>query len=117
MTNKNLFLNYIADKYIHAVIIATANGTPRVFYNISIPMPAEMSVNGFGSFAVNAGQLISKQNGFKSILLGPADRKQSVSIFTGNGYTKIQLTNAEIADMVKKSRSGTVPKSIFAETD
>lgn len=105
----NLFLNYVSDKLIHA---NTTEDGSRKFANVSIPV--EGSKSGYGSFAVNLGQVIDATKkdgtvvpGMKNILLGAADKTRKVSIATnkkGKKYVTVEMTNQQIVDAVAASR-------------
>ena len=58
---KNLFLNYVSEKLIHSN--KTADGA-RQFANVSVPVAG--SDNGYGSFAVNLGQVDRKSTRLNS---------------------------------------------------
>ena len=104
----NVFVNFISEKMLH--INQTANG--KQFANVSIP--CAQSKTGFASFAVNMGQVLNATKkdgsiveGYKSILLGDADKTRKVSVATnkkGTNYKDIELTNAAIAEAFNASR-------------
>lgn len=102
----NLFLNYVSEKLIHAN--QTEDGS-REFANVSIPV--EGSKSGYGSFAVNKGQILDATKkdgtvvpGMKNILLGAPEKTRKVSIQKGKSYKTIEMTNQEIVDAVAASR-------------
>ena len=102
----NLFLNYVSEKLIHQN--STEDGS-REFANVSIPV--EGSKSGYGSFAVNLGQVIDSTKkdgtvvpGMKNILLGAADKTRKISIQKGKKYVTVEMTNQEIVDAVAASR-------------
>ena len=103
----NLFLNYVSDKLIHA---NTTEDGSREFANVSIPV--EGSKSGYGSFAVNKGQILDATKkdgsvvpGMKNILLGAADKTRKVSIQTGKkSFKTVEMTNQQIVDAVAASR-------------
>lgn len=106
MAKKNVFLNYVSEKLIHQN--STKDGD-RQFANVSIPV--ESSKSGYGSFAVNLGQILDATKkdgtvvaGMKNVLLGAEDGKKSVSIQTDAGYETIEMTNSEIVAAVATSR-------------
>ena len=106
MAKTNIFLNYVSEKLIHSN--QTEDGS-RQFANVSIPV--EGSDNGYGSFAVNLGQVLNATKkdgsvvaGMKNILLGEADKVRKVSIQKGGQYETVDMTNAEIRDAVAASR-------------
>lgn len=102
----NLFLNYVSTKLIHSN--QTEDGS-RQFANVSVPIAD--SDNGYGSFAVNLGQILpatkkdgSEVAGMKNILLGEADKTRKVSIQKGGKYESVEMTNQAIVDAVAASR-------------
>lgn len=112
MAKKNgLFMNYVSTQLVHQV---TAN--ERTFSNVSIPM--ETSANGYGSFAVNQGQIFkstkrdgSEITGLCSILLGAPEKTRKVSIAVKKSprskkltYQTVELTNAQILEAWTASR-------------
>lgn len=104
----NKFINFISEKMLH--VNKTADG--KEFVNVSFPY-AE-SKTGYASFGVNLGQVLDAKkhdgtvvSGYKSILLGDADKTRKVSIATnkkGTSYKNIEMTNAAIADSYEASR-------------
>ena len=73
----------MATKFMHFVNMALIHeqhsSDGRMFYNISVP--CQQSKNGYGSIAVNPGQLLDAKkfdgtvvDGYKSILLGAEER-------------------------------------------
>lgn len=102
----NLFLNYVSEKLIHSN--KTADGA-RQFANVSVPV--EGSDNGYGSFAVNLGQVLpaTKKDGtvvtgMQNILLGDATKTRKISVLRGGKYESIELTNEQIVAAVAESR-------------
>ena len=105
---KNLFMNFTSEAMLHKN--QTADG--KEFYNVSIP--CSQSSTGYASFAVNVGQVLDATKkdgtvvpGYKSILLGAADKSRKVSVATGKkkiSYKRIEMTNKEIVDSVNASR-------------
>ena len=102
----NLFLNYVSEKLIHSN--KTQDGA-RQFANVSVPVAD--SDNGYGSFAVNLGQVLpatkkdgSVVAGMKNVLLGDATKARKVSVLRGGQYESIEMTNAEIVSAVTESR-------------
>lgn len=108
----NTFINFVSAKLLHTN--KANNG--REFVNVSIPV--EASKTGYGSFAVNPGQVMNSTkkdgslvDGYKNILLGAADKQRQVSICTKTAtkkspaqYSTIAMTNGEIAEAVAASR-------------
>ena len=88
----------------------TADG--KEFVNVSFP--CRESKTGYASFGVNLGQVLDAKkhdgtvvSGYKSILLGDAEKTRKVSVATnkkGTSYKNIELTNAQIADAFEESR-------------
>ena len=102
----NLFLNYVNEKLIHQ---NTTEDDSRQFANVSVPVKSSKS--GYGSFAVNLGQVLdatkkdgSVVEGYKNILLGDANKTRKVSIKKGKKYVKVEMTNQEIVNAVAESR-------------
>lgn len=103
------FMNFVNMALIHE----QKNSDGRTFYNISVP--CEKSKNGYGSIAVNPGQLLDAKKfdgtvveGYKSILLGAEDKERNVSIATnknGTSFKTIKLTNAAIAAGFEAARA------------
>ena len=108
MTKKNIFMNFVSEAMIH--INKTTEG--KEFANISIP--CSKSTTGYASVAVNLGQVLPATkkdgtvvDGYKSILMGSADKTRKVSIATGKkriSYKDIEMTNQEIVDCVNAAR-------------
>lgn len=102
----NLFLNYVSEKLIHS---NKTKDDSRQFANVSVPVAG--SDNGYGSFAVNLGQVLpaTKKDGtvvagMKNILLGDAAKTRKVSILRSGAYDSVEMTNAQIVDAVAESR-------------
>lgn len=106
----NRFLNFVPMQLIH--INTRADG--KQFASISLPC-AE-SKTGYGSIAINLGQLLpatrgkdrTEVAGFKSILLGDEAKTRKMSIATnkkGTSYKDVEVTNAQIADAFEESRA------------
>lgn len=102
----NLFLNYVSEKLIHTN--QTSDGS-RQFANVSIPVAN--SDNGYGSFAVNIGQVLQATkkdgtvvSGMKNILLGDPAKTRKMSVLVGGAYESVEMTNQQIADAVAESR-------------
>ena len=102
----NAWLNYVSEKLIHQN--QTGDGS-RHFANVSIPVAD--SDNGYGSFAVNLGQILdstkkdgSVVDGMKNILLGAPEKTRKVSILKGGQYETVEMTNAQIVKAVAESR-------------
>lgn len=102
----NLFLNYVSEKLIHSN--TTADGS-RQFVNVSVPIAG--SDNGYGSFAVNLGQVLPATkkdgtvvDGMKNILLGAPEKTRKVSVLKGGAYESVEMTHAQIAEAVAESR-------------
>ena len=105
----NVFINFINDAMLHTN--TTAAG--KQFVNVSIPCP--QSKTGFASFGVNMGQVLNATKkdrtvvaGYKSILLGEADKTRKVSVATnkkGTSYKDIEMTNAAIAEAFNAART------------
>ena len=105
---KNLFANFVSEAMLHKN--TTSEG--KVFYNVSIP--CSQSVTGFASFAVNVGQVLDATKkdgtvvpGYKSILLGAADKTRKVSVATGKkkiSYKTVEMTNEAIVKEINDSR-------------
>jgi hypothetical protein len=113
---KNLFLNYVNEKYLHKNKTTTKTGKTRTFINVSIPWP--QSVNGLASFGVNVPQVYdSNTAGYKSILLGAPEKTQRLSIFNGVGFETISVTNAEIVAEVKAARASASKKTKETNTE
>lgn len=101
----NTFVNYVSEKLIHK-----NKAGEREFANVSVPVAGSKS--GYGSFAVNLGQILpaTKKDGtvvagMKNILLGAADKTRKVSVPNDAGeYDTIEMTNQEIVDAVAASR-------------
>lgn len=103
------FMNFVNMSLIHE----QHSNDGRTFYNISVP--CEKSKNGYGSIAVNPGQLLDAKKfdgtvveGYKSILLGAEDKERNVSIATnknGTSFKTIKLTNAAIAAGFEAARA------------
>lgn len=106
MAKKNVFLNYVSEKLIHSN--QTEDGS-RQFANVSIPVAG--SDNGYGSFAVNLGQVLDATKkdgsvvaGMKNILLGEADKTRKVSVQKNGAYETVEMTNQQIIEAVAESR-------------
>ena len=105
---KNIFANFVSEAMLHTN--QTADG--KAFVNVSIP--CSKSTTGYASFAVNEGQVLAATKkdgtvvpGYKSILLGAADKTRKVSVATGdasNPYQTIEMTNADIVKEINESR-------------
>lgn len=102
----NLFLNYVSEKLIHS---NKTKDNSRQFANVSVPVAG--SDNGYGSFAVNLGQVLPATRkdetvveGMKNILLGDAAKTRKVSILRGGSYESVEMTNAQIVEAVAESR-------------
>ena len=105
----NIFANFVSEAMTHKN--QTAEG--KEFYNISIA--TDKSATGYGSFAVNPGQVMPATkkdgtvvDGYKSILLGAPDKVRKVSCAVKKGkkitYKDVEMTNQEIVDAIKASR-------------
>lgn len=104
----NKFINFISEKMLH--VNKTADG--KEFVNVSFP--CRESKTGYASFGVNLGQVLPAKkhdgtivSGYKSILLGDAEKTRKVSVATnkkGTSFKNIELTNAQIADAFEESR-------------
>lgn len=102
------FINFISEKMLH--VNKTADG--KEFVNVSFP--CSESKTGYASFGVNLGQVLDAKKkdgsivaGYKSILLGDAEKTRKVSVATnkkGTSYKNIEMTNAAIADAFEESR-------------
>ena len=102
------FINFISEKMLHTN--RTADG--KEFVNVSFPC-AE-SKTGYASFGVNLGQVLDAKKkdgtvvaGYKSVLLGDAEKTRKVSVATnkkGTSFKNIEMTNAAIADAFEASR-------------
>lgn len=115
MAKNGIFMNYVSRKIVHEQN-AVKDGKTRSFYNVSIPVAA--SANGYGSFAVNAGQVLASTKrdgteipGLCSILLGAPEKTRKVSIAVKKTakskkvtYTDVEMTNQEILDAWNESR-------------
>ena len=102
----NLFLNYVNEKLIYQ---NTTEDGSRQFANVSVPV--KNSKSGYGSFAVNLGQVLditkkdgSVVEGYKNILLGNANKIRKVSIKKGKKYVIVEMTNQEIVNIVIENR-------------
>lgn len=106
---KNIFMNFANEAMLHAN--QTAEG--KSFTNVSIP--CSKSATGYASFAVNDGQVLPATkkdgtvvDGYKSILMGSADKTRNVSVAVKKGrktvYETISMTNQEIVDCVNAAR-------------
>ena len=105
---KNIFANFVSEAMLHTN--TTADG--KEFVNVSIP--CSKSSTGYASFAVNVGQVLDATKkdgtvvpGYKSILLGAADKTRKVSVATGKKkitYKTIDMTNEEIVAEITASR-------------
>lgn len=105
----NVFINFISEKMLHTNTTATG----KDFVNVSIP--CAQSKTGYASFGVNLGQILNATKrdgsivaGYKSILLGEADKTRKVSVATnkkGTSYKDIEMTNAAIADAFNAARN------------
>lgn len=103
------FINFISEKMLHTN--TTKDG--KQFVNVSIP--CDQSKTGFASFGVNVGQVLNATKkdgtvveGFKSILLGEADKTRKISVATnkkGTNYKDIEVSNAAIAEMFNAARN------------
>ena len=102
------FINFISEKMLH--VNKTAEG--KEFVNVSFP--CSQSKTGYAAFAVNMGQVLDATkrdgtvvSGYKSILLGDAEKTRKVSVATnkkGTSFKNIELTNAQIAAEFEESR-------------
>lgn len=110
MAKKNLFLNFTSEAMLHTNDKKDGSGS---VVNVSIPVAT--SSTGYGSFAVNPGQVLPavKQDGtvvdgYKSILLGAAEKTRKVSIAVKKGkktvYETIDMTNEAIVNSVQEAR-------------
>ena len=111
---QNLFLNFVSEAMTHENERNDGKGS---VINVSIPVDA--SKNGYGSFAVNPQQVYAAKkkdgtevDGYVNILLGAADKTRKVSICTKKAtktreaqYGTIEMSNQEIADLVKAARA------------
>ena len=105
---KNTFMNFVSEAMLHTN--KTAEG--KEFVNVSIP--CSKSTTGYASFAVNVGQVLDATKkdgtvvpGYKSILLGAADKTRKVSVASGKKkitYKTIEMTNADIVKEVNEAR-------------
>lgn len=105
----NAFINFISEKMLHTN--QTASG--KDFVNVSIP--CVQSKTGFASFGVNLGQVLDAKKkdgtvvaGYKSILLGEADKTRKLSVATNKKATNfkdIEVTNAQIAAYFNNARN------------
>ena len=105
---KNIFANFVSEAMLHTN--TTADG--KEFVNVSIP--CSKSSTGYASFAVNVGQVLDATKkdgtvvpGYKSILLGAADKTRKVSVASGKKkitYKTIDMTNEEIVAEIAASR-------------
>lgn len=116
MANTNVFLNFVSNKLVHT---ATAKDG-KTFYNVSFPYGE--SKTGFASVSISQGQKLPAtkkgENGERiavdgacSILLGAPDKVRQVSVCTKAAtkkkkaeYEKVELTNAQIAEIYEASR-------------
>lgn len=102
------FINFISEKMLH--VNKTADG--KEFVNVSFP--CAQSKTGYASFGVNMGQVLDAKKkdgtvvaGYKSVLLGDAEKTRKVSVATnkkGTSFKNIEMTNAAIADSYEASR-------------
>ena len=102
------FINFISEKMLHTN--RTADG--KEFVNVSFP--CSESKTGYASFGVNLGQVLDAKKhdgtvvaGYKSVLLGDAEKTRKVSVATnkkGTNFKNIEMTNAAIADAFEESR-------------
>ena len=113
MANKNVFINWVNTKMIHA---QTATATGKEFSNISVP--CDESVTGFATIAVNNGQILpcTKKDGtemsdYKNILLGSEGKTHKVSICVKKGktargtkYETRVMKNEDICKMIADAR-------------
>lgn len=105
----NAFINFISEAMLHTN--TTAAG--KQFVNVSIP--CKESKTGFASFGVNMGQVLDATKkdgtvvaGYKSILLGEADKTRKLSVATNKKATNfkdIEVTNAQIAAYFNDARN------------
>ena len=117
----NVFMNYTSEAMLHTN--KTAEG--KEFVNVSIPCKA--SKTGYASFAVNCGQVLPAKkkdgtivDGYKSILLGDADKTRKVSVATnkkGTNYKTIEMTNSAIIAEVAEARKAYRASQKAVETD
>ena len=104
---KNVFANFISEAMLHK----NQRADGREFINISFTCP--QSKTGYATVAVNLGQVLDATKkdgtvvpGYKSILLGEADKTRKVSIcsrVTKTGkktYKTVEMTNKEIVDCI-----------------
>jgi hypothetical protein len=109
---KNVFLNFTSEKMLHENDRKDGKGSV-----INVSIPVAQSKTGFGSFAVNPGQVLAATkkdgsivDGYKSILLGQPDKTRKVSIATkvtkaGKvSYENIDMTNEQIVAEVAAAR-------------
>ena len=120
---KNTFMNFVSEAMLHTN--TTAEG--KEFVNVSIP--CSKSTTGYASFAVNVGQVLDATKkdgtvvpGYKSILLGAADKTRKVSVATGKKkitYKTIEMTNADIVKEVNEARKAyrASQTAVAAETE
>ena len=105
----NKFINFISEKMLHTN--RTADG--KEFINVSFPCCE--SKTGYASFGVNLGQVLDAKkhdgtvvSGYKSILLGDAEKTRKVSVATnkkGTSFKNIEMTNAAIAEAFNAART------------
>lgn len=112
----NVFMNFVNEAMLHTN--AKKDGSGEV---VNVSIPCAESKTGYGSFPVNPGQVLdarlkdgSTKDGYKSILLGAADKTRKVSIATkvtkaGKAtYGTIEMTNQQIIDSVNAARKAYV---------
>ena len=105
----NTFINFISEAMLHTN--STKDG--KQFVNVSIP--CKESKTGYASFGVNLGQVLDARKkdgtivaGYKSILLGEADKTRKISVATnkkGINYKDIEVKNAAIAAYFNDARN------------
>lgn len=109
---KNAFLNYVSEAMLHENARKDGNGT---VVNVSIPV--KESKTGYGSFAVNPGQILNATKkdgtvvpGYKSVLLGAPEKMRKISICSKitkagkKSYSDIEMTNQAVVEMVAAAR-------------
>lgn len=125
MKNKTIINHYPAGM-VHIRKTTDKSGSEREFASVSFACP--VSKTGYGSFAVNMGQLLpaSKKDGTVvndrySILLGDADKTRKVSIATTNTkdakkrkYADVLFTNSQIAEYINTARAAYIEAQAVA---
>jgi hypothetical protein len=111
MTNNNFsWINDVSTKLIRKV---KTNDGRKNFLSISIPF--ESSESGYASILIDVNQIYPNRNKngvindrFRNIYLGKSDALRKVSVLTDKDsgtYEKIDITNAEIAEIFRESRA------------